>query len=248
MTVRAISGDWSSPPTDLRLGEHDVHLWRASLDSGRASLGTFETVLSADEHTRAARFIFPSDRDRFIVGRGVLRFILGQYTKQPAAAVSLTTDAQSKPRLRASDSATSLCFNVSHSQGIAVYAIARGRELGVDIEALRADVAAEEIAERFFSSTELAELRKLPPDRRDEGFLLCWTRKEAYVKALGAGLAIPLDSFTVSLTPNTPEVLRSADADRWTLRSFTPRPGYVGALVVEGNRWGLRLFDWPGRG
>ncbi|OFW21539.1 MAG: hypothetical protein A3H97_09740 [Acidobacteria bacterium RIFCSPLOWO2_02_FULL_65_29] len=238
------SENWSEPPRAPELEDGEVHLWRAFLDSEQISLREFEAVLADDERERASRFVFPRDRDRFIRGRGILRAILGQYTQRPAAAVQFVYDPQGKPRLRLGESDPPIRFNLAHSQGLAVYAFSRGREIGTDVEALRSDVPGEGVAEQFFSSRELAEFRCLPPELRVEGFFLCWTRKEAYLKALGTGLTVPTGAFDVSLTPGMPETLQSADGSRWTLRSFRPGDGYAGAVVAEGRDWGLRLWDW----
>lgn len=239
-----VSLNWSTPPGELRLAADDIHLWRAFLDCEPAILQRWEATLAKDERARASHFIFPRDRDRFVAARGILRAILSQYLRRPAAAVEFMYEPEGKPRLRAPDSVCPIRFNVSHSHGLAVFALCCNREIGVDVEAIRAEVTAEEIAERFFSSKELAEFRALPPGQRDEGFFACWTRKEAYVKARGSGLAIPLDSFDVSLTPGMPEELASVDSDRWMLHSFRPADGYAGALVAEGHDLRLHFWDW----
>jgi 4'-phosphopantetheinyl transferase len=240
----ALLPHWPPPPPEPRIGEKDVHVWRASLDCERAVLEHLQTSLTEDERARASRFVFPRDRDRFIAGRGILRSILGQYSRQPAAAVEFTYEPKGKPRLSSHDSNPAVRFSVSHSEGLAVYAFSCGREIGVDVEAIRSNLSNEGIAEQFFSSTELAEFRSLPREQSAEGFFLCWTRKEAYVKALGGGLTIPLDSFDVSLTPGMPETLSSADCGQWTLRSFRPSDGYAGAVVAEGKDWSLHFWDW----
>ena len=126
-------------------------------------------------------------------------------------------------------------FNLSHSHGLAVYAFALGREVGIDLEPIRPDFVSDDIAGRYFSTQELNELRALSPESGLEGFFLCWTSKEAYVKARGEGLQIPLESFSVSLTPGQREVLESADSSRWGLHSFQPAPRYVAAIVGEGK-------------
>ena len=238
----ATSSSWSPRPAELHLAEVDIHVWRAFLDSEDAR--RLEKVLTEDERARASRFVFPRDRDRFISGRGILRSILGQYLRRPASTIELTYEPAGKPRLRRLDFDPPICFNVSHSQGLAVYAFSRECEVGIDVEAIRSSDKGEQLAERFFSGKELAELRSLPVEMRDQGFFLCWTRKEAYVKARGAGLGIPLDSFDVSLTPGRPEELASSDSHHWMLRSFGPAEGCVGAVVAEGKNWGRRLWDW----
>jgi 4'-phosphopantetheinyl transferase len=160
--------------------------------------------------------------------------------------VEFTYGAAGKPALFLAGSEPSIHFNLSHSHGLAVYAFARRREVGIDVEAIRPKIARKEIADHSFSSRELAELQALPQELQDEGFFLCWTRKEAYIKARGSGMGIPLDSFEVSLTPGRPEELRSPDRHCWRLRSLEPAHGFVGAVVGEGTDWGMRLWDWNG--
>jgi 4'-phosphopantetheinyl transferase len=134
---------------------------------------------------------------------------------------------------------------------VALYAVARGREIGIDLEFMRCDLEVEEIAERFFSRRETATLRALPTDLRKYAFFLCWTRKEAYIKARGEGLSLPLNQFDVSLIPGEPAALLSAQPDsdealRWSLHEMTIASGYVAALAVEGRGWSLSCWQWPG--
>jgi 4'-phosphopantetheinyl transferase len=234
---------WALNPGTLELAENEIHIWRAYLDCGDSALGHFETTLASDETARANRFIFAPDRNRFIAARGILRDLLGRYLKRPPTDLEFDYQPEGKPFLR-KPSDQSLQFNLSHTHGLAMFCFARGRELGVDVELLRPDFAGDEIAARFFSADEIAELRALPSSSRTEGFFLCWTLKEAYVKARGGGLNIPLDSFHVSFTPGQPERLRSEDSSRWSICSFRPDPGYVGACVAEGAGWRPRHWDW----
>src|SRR6202035_65500 len=128
-------------------------------------------------------------------------------------------------------------FKLSQSNGLAVIGIVRERDLGIDVEMIRPDFASEEIAERYFSAKEIADLNKLPTKQRTDGFFLCWTRKEAYIKAKGDGLHIPLDSFDVSVSPEMPATLSSTDDSRWGINSFDPsaasEPRYAAAVVAE---------------
>ena len=241
MLSMSVASHWSARPAELRLVDNEIHVWRVFLDDERAF--DHHSVLSEDERARASRFVFPRDRDHFVTSRGILRSIIGRYLQRPAVAIDFSYEPQGKPRLRTS---TPIRFNLSHSHGLAVYAFSTDREIGIDVEAIRSEVTGERIAERFFSLKELAELRSLPPEKRHEAFFLCWTRKEAYVKAQGGGLGIPLDSFEVSLTPGMPETLVSSDSDRWMLRSFEPAERYAAAVVAEGKDWCLRLWDWRG--
>ena len=235
---------WATPSPELTLGNNDVHLWRASLDCEEAVLRRLETSLSAEEKSRAAKFVFAADRDHFIAARGILRELLAKYLHDSASAVKITYGRHGKPTLSSSDLDCSLHFNLSHSRGLAVYAFSMRREVGIDLEPIRSDFATEDIAERFFSPAEIKELASLPAPLKAKGFFQCWTRKEAYIKARGEGLQIPLDSFSVALTPGEPEQLRSADSARWSLRAFQPAEGYAGAVVGEGKGWELRYWQW----
>jgi len=162
--------------------------------------------LVPDERQRAERFRFERDRRRFIVAHGVLRDILGRYLKCSPAQVSFSYNQYGKPALAQESEAIGLRFNMSHSHEVALYALTRAREVGVDVELLREDFASLEIAERFFSRSEVALLNSLAPELRTDGFFNCWTRKEAYIKALGEGLSHPLDRFAVSLAPGSQRV------------------------------------------
>ena len=235
---------WTLPPPNVSLAADQVHVWRVSLERSAAEMQRAREILSSDETIRADRFYFQRDRDAFIAARGILRQLLGKYLSRPPAKLAFAVGAYGKPSLRQDSASLPVRFNVSHSQGLALMAFSLGRELGVDVESIRPDVATQEIAERYFAPQEIAELRSLPPALRAEGFFLCWTRKEAYVKALGQGLQIPLKSFHVGLTPSAPERLESADSDRWLLRSLRPAIGFVGAIVAEGKHWELRCWDW----
>jgi 4'-phosphopantetheinyl transferase len=234
---------WELNPESVDLGENQIHIWRAYLDCAEAVLRQFEATLAPDEKARSLRFIFQRDRDSFVAARGILRELLGRYLSRSPADLEFDYRPEGKPFLRKQFD-QSVHFNLSHSHGLALVGFARGRELGVDVELVRPDVSGDEIATRFFSPEEVAELRAFPASLRSQGFFLCWTLKEAYIKARGGGLNIPLDSFHVSFTPGQPERLRSEDSSRWSLCSFRPDPRYVGALVAEGTDWQPRYWDW----
>jgi 4'-phosphopantetheinyl transferase len=207
-------------------------------------LRQFEATLSADERARASRFSFQRDRDAFVATRGILRELLGRYTSQLPADLEFDYNPRDKPLLRRKPLELAVEFNISDSHGMALLAFAVGHQLGIDVELVRPEMPHDGIAERFFSPQEIVELHALPRSQRAEGFFLCWTRKEAYIKARGEGPLIPLESFSVALTPGQPERLESADSHRWSLRSLKPDPAYVGALVAEGTGWRMRCWDW----
>lgn len=235
---------WELSPERLVLEADEVHVWRVFLNCSEKELHEFKATLACNETARAQRFVFQMDRDYFVATRGVLRQLLGRYLNRAAADVEFEYGPQGKPVLRTESSQKPVQFNVSHSHGVALLAFAIRRQVGVDVELVRPDFASGKIAERFFSEQEVLELRSLPPATQNEGFFLCWTRKEAYIKARGEGLQIALKSFHVSLTPGKAERLQAEDESCWSLRSLLPGPQYVGAIVAEGKDWQLRGWDW----
>jgi 4'-phosphopantetheinyl transferase len=238
------ANSWADSPRKVDLRGGEIHVWRARLECDEPRIRRFEATLSSDEISRAERFHFPQDRSAYVICRGIMRELLARYLGRSASEHEFCYGPWGKPFLRQDNPSRSIQFNISHSQGWALLAFGIGRNLGVDVEFVRADVAVDELAERYFSVQEIAELKALPPPMRAEGFFLCWTRKEAYIKARGEGLQISLDSFHVSLTPGMPECLQSLDSSRWNLRSLNPDSGYVGALAAEGHDWQLRCWDW----
>jgi 4'-phosphopantetheinyl transferase len=232
---------WSQPPQELSLEQDELHIWRAWLDVEPQERARLCSYLGKDEVSRAQRFVFPRDRDHFVVARGRLRELLGKYQHRPPNAVQFKTGRYGK--LSLVDDGDPLRFNLSHSHGLALYGFCIGREIGIDTEKIRPEFAGEEIAKRYFSATEQRELAELPKELRDTAFFLCWTRKEAYIKAHGDGLQIPLDSFDVSLKPGEPETLRSMDSGRWSMRSFVPAPEYLGAIITEAEIQSVHFLE-----
>jgi 4'-phosphopantetheinyl transferase len=235
----------SSSRSALRLAENDVHVWRADLDIATPALDHLSAHLSPEEKAKAARFVSPTDRNRFTLGRAILRELLGRYLQLPAANICIEAAPRGKPLLRMGSTVPDVRFNLSHSHGLALYAFALQREVGIDVEMIRPGFATEDSLDRYFSVREREGLRNIPSEQRSEAFFLCWTRKEAYIKARGEGLYIPLDSFDVTLTPNEEAVLTSTDSKRWELHSIHPGPGFVGALVVETPGSQLKFWEWP---
>jgi 4'-phosphopantetheinyl transferase len=241
---------WSVPPDALSLENDEVHVWRAPLDLEASQVESLYGLLTAEETARAGRYYFDRDRRRFIVGRGLLRIMLGRYLKAAPERIRLCITPHGKPELAGEDGNETVRFNLSHSDGLALYAFTRSRRIGVDLELISRHHGDERIPERFFSPREVGALRRLSADVQLEAFFNCWTRKEAYIKAIGDGLSMPLDQFDVSLAPGEPAALLSTkgdprEASRWSLRSLIPAPGYVGALAVEGHDWRLRGWEWP---
>lgn len=193
-----------------------------------ASLSAFCRTLGADERERACRFRFARDRRRFILRRGALRALLARRLGCAASAIGYSRNEFGKPSVAESD----VRFNVSHSHGIALYAIGEGAEVGCDIERVDPALDIEAIAERFFAPQEIRMLRSLPDHLRHTGFFNCWTRKEAYLKCRGCGLSARPDSCVVSLVPGEPAQLLAGD-DGVSLSSLETVPGYRAALAVE---------------
>ena len=248
---RSFPAEWQMPPSDLRLMDDEVHVWGAYLDQPASFVSRMLRNLSADERTRAERFRLPQDRHRYIIAHGILRALLAQYLNVEPADLPLHSLPHGKPVLAPAPSGNQIQFNLSHSHELALYAIGRGRQLGIDIEWTRAQPLAEEVAESFFSPREVAALRALPQSRRSDAFFACWTQKEAYTKARGEGLRKPLDQFAVVVASDQPAALLYDGADsqavsRWSLQSLDVGPDYAASLAVEGNGWQLRCWRWTG--
>lgn len=247
--MTALDCTWSFPPADLALSSNDVHVWRVYLDQPAQRLQQLAQTLSADELTKAERFYFERDRKHFIVGRGFLRSILGRYLDIEPGRLQFCYGSHGKPALAETPGRIILRFNLSHSQGLALYAVTCDREIGVDLEYIRPMPEAEQIVKRFFSAREHSVFCSIPPSQKHEAFFHCWTRKEAYLKAIGDGLAHSLDRIEVSLAPGEPAKLLSIEgspqkAARWSLQELKPAPGYVAAIAVEGSAWRLARWQW----
>jgi 4'-phosphopantetheinyl transferase len=248
----------------LELHANDVHIWLAKLDDFAAD--SLQPLLTEDELARAARFHFAKDRNHFMVARGWLRRLLGAYLDINARDLRFSYAEKGKPALeveqpdllnrrsldrgsldRDSLDQGSLNFNLAHSNALAIYAFSRDREVGVDLEFMRDDLADEKIAERFFSPGENEVLKGLPAELRKQAFFDCWTRKEAYIKARGEGLSMPLAEFDVSLAPGDAAALLSnhkepEEVARWSMQSVVAPAGYVAAVVAAGHGWQVKMF------
>jgi 4'-phosphopantetheinyl transferase len=239
---------WNKPPQLLSLAQDEVHVWRTSLDVVPSTLDALTLTLAPDELQRANRFRFYKGRLDFIVARGALRAILARYLRTDPRELRFAYGSHGKPELAGNFGEPMLRFNLSHAHRLALFAISSGREVGIDVEWVRPEFAGEQIAESFFSRREVLALRSLPPEKQTEAFFNCWTRKEAYIKARGEGLSIPLDKFQVSLTPGEPAELLRVEGDpketaRWIISELMPGTGYVAALAVSGAGWKAHGWD-----
>lgn len=237
--------DWLTPTAFPPLPPSEVHVWKISLD-GDDRARELRTLLDDDERARADRFAFDPLRRRFTISHGAMRIILGCALGRDPAALHFDVGQFGKPWLVDAGDVT---FSLSHSGEMALLAVARGRHIGVDIEHTERRMPEDKFVERFFSPAEVARYLALPPDRRAEAFFNGWTRKEAYIKALGEGLMRPLDSFDVSLAPGDPPALLSVrnapdEPARWRMKSLNPGPDYAAAIVAEGHDWQLKQWVW----
>ena len=226
------------------LSGRDVHVWAVGTDVPSAVAEKFELHLGPDEKGRAARFRFDHLRESFVVARGVLRILLGRYLGVSPSSIRLKYGSRGKPALAGP---ACLDFSVSHSAALALFAFTTGCEVGVDIEQIRPLKDMQSIASRFFCSEEATELMSLAANQREHGFYLCWTRKEAYIKATGDGLSAPLDGFRVTLQPNQPARFihlanDTSAAEAWTVQDLQLAPNYAAALAYRDPRRPVALF------
>ncbi|KJH72734.1 4'-phosphopantetheinyl transferase family protein [Aliterella atlantica] len=234
---------WQMPPQKLSLSQSEVHIWRVFLDRPAGSINQLAQTLSADEYARAERFYFERDKNRFIVARAALRAILGSYLSIAADKVQFCYGHRGKPALAQTHAQSRLCFNLSHSEELAVCAITRDREVGVDVEFIRPITEAEQIAKRYFSARENASFQALPNSDKQAGFFYHWTRKEAYLKAEGEGLSANCDRFDASVASEEAKI--QGTGDRWFLQGFTPAPNYIATVAVEGKGWEVTYWQIP---
>jgi len=244
---------WSVPGWAPEMQVAEVHVWRCRLESPPGESAKLGEDLSPSEKNRAARFVREEDRRRFILSHSALRGILGSYLQVDPKRIAFRVNRYGKPFLGGQFRKSDMRFNMAHSGSFALVAIAWGREIGVDVELVRDAVDFLQIAERFFSIEERRYLSSQPSTRMKEAFFQCWSRKEAYIKALGKGLSYPLEGFSV--------VVSDEDGDRTEidapctksssclhLTNLSPGPGYVGALAVAGFREEPRRFEYDHHG
>jgi 4'-phosphopantetheinyl transferase len=236
--------DWPPAPADLDVAPSEVHVWAVDLALPGHLLFELEAVLDSGERERAARFVRPIHRDRFIAAHGQLRRLLGSVLHLAPGDIRFTAGPQGKPALSPGLPGV-LEFNLAHSGDVALVALSHSRAVGVDVEEAHAMPDAAAIAARFFSAHEQAALAALPEADRQAAFFDIWTRKEAWIKAVGSGLSYPLDQFTVSLAAGAEDCLLSADGamiGQWRLRALSTPPGYAAAVAAEGRDWALHVW------
>jgi 4'-phosphopantetheinyl transferase len=228
----------------VRIADSDIHIWQVWTGGPDAAIRELQMLLSPDERERANRFRFEHLRWAFTVRRGALRILLGRYLGVRPEELIYEHVANGKPLVR---SPLGIEFNTSRTEGLAVFAFARSLEIGVDVERIRPIPDKHAIAQRFFCAEEAAELASLPESQHDLAFHLCWTRKEAYIKAIGQGLSAPLDAFRVTLRPEEParfiHILQDPGLTReWALHNLTLTSGYAAALAYRGAERDVTVF------
>jgi 4'-phosphopantetheinyl transferase len=226
-----------------------VDIWHISIEPTPDKIAEARTLLSPDELERAARFHFDVHRNRYIAGRAALRSILAHYLGIPPQALAFIYGDKGKPALAAQVNSRRLEFNLSHSHERALLGITAGSIIGVDIERINPEFGTDEIATHFFSAFEVDTLLAVPKPERGTTFFNCWTRKEAYIKAVGEGLSLPLDSFDVAFGPGVEAALLRVDAapdapSHWRMYDIHAPEGYAAAIAVEGTEHKLRQREW----
>jgi 4'-phosphopantetheinyl transferase len=244
----------SLPPVARSLPDDEVHVWHADLDrlpagiwGSRAHSRSFpscELLLEPSEREHAARFRFPRDRQRFIACHALLRLILASYTGRPPEALRFAYGQFGKPSLAPKSGGSQLCFNLAHSDGLALYAVARQREVGVDVERIFPDVVTGGLVEKLFCHSERLAFQALPESARCKAFFDCWTRKEACLKAMGVGLQVEPGSFAAPRDREELGALWQGSATRWSVQTFEPAAGFAAAVSAEGGGWSARLRRW----
>ena len=241
--------DCSFPPrvldSGLLLGDREVHLWLADLQISATDRDRLFKHLSDDEVQRAKRYRFEKDQNAFIASRGILRMLLGAYAGMHPAEIQFSYRDRGKPELANSKSISDLQFNLSHANGMALYAIAHHLTVGVDLEFHRPTADLEQLSKRFFSAQEYAIICALPPEQRQPCFFRLWTCKEAYIKATGDGL-MGLSTATLAFDIGQSFKILGLEASTrlkhsWSLVQFQPLTRYTAAMAVASQDYHLRL-------
>lgn len=240
---------WSPGPLHPEIADGEVQVWRINLDTDQAAVDQCRHVLSEDELARAEAFRYLTDRNRWTLARGLLRVVIGRYLYLEPKAVELQAPDQGKPSVRGDQNAIDLRFNISHCEGIALFAFSVGREVGVDVERIRTDISTDEVAAHVFSPEEILAMNEAVGRDRFESFFAYWTCKEAYVKAIGHGLSYPMARFTVRWAEDAGGCVSIEDAVQKTsdvtIQRLTVGPDHSAAVALVGEMKRLRCWHGP---
>jgi 4'-phosphopantetheinyl transferase len=236
----------SNPSSSFLLRENEVHIWSVQINGESISQQGCEDLLSSLEQDRASKFKFETDRRRYVITHAALRTILSVYVNSPARELQFASGPYGKPKLAPIHGKKKFEFNLSHSHEMALVAVTRGREIGVDVEWVRENFAFDEVAQRFFTTREVAALHALPLHLQREAFYKCWTSKEAFLKAKGTGLSGKLEEVEIILTAEEGVRVNGTVPNR-SLIELIVEGGYVAALVVDGVQPRLTYYAWGWR-
>ena len=242
-----MNDNWQTPPDNLEISPRHVDVWLASTQVGEAQVRAYTKSLSREELARAQKFRSKTAHREYIVTRGLLRQALSETAGLDLAGVDFLYGEHGKPRLDARVPGGTVAFNVSHSHGLALVALAPGGRLGVDLEKIRPEVEWRDLARRYFSDAECRDLERRGDGDGMKAFFACWTRKEAFVKALGAGVSYGLKEFDVSIGPDEDYAaltLRSRDEDAsgWLVKNLPVPDSHAAALAVDRPACNFRLW------
>ncbi|MBN2040683.1 MAG: 4'-phosphopantetheinyl transferase superfamily protein [Spirochaetes bacterium] len=239
---------WKTPEMPAILKGNEAHIWLVEINKQVRELDYYASILTSDEKKRSSRFVFEKDRNRDIINRAVLRLLLSKYIKIDPGRINYNYNKFNKPELSHPVN-NELKFNLSHSGNLIIYAFSLRREIGIDIEKKRELNDADGIISRFCSEQEKSEYFSYPAEERGNIFISCWTRKEAYIKARGEGLAFPLNNFTMTLAPDKSPALmhvkdEKAEEKRWSFYNIIVPDDYNSTLAIEGNNIKLLYYKW----
>lgn len=240
---------WPIAPPQPQLTADAIHIWLVNLNQiAAADYQQLNHYLNDDEQARAARFVYERDRNHFIAARGILREILSRYIVVDPINLQFSYSEKGKPALNLSTSPQPLHFNLSHAHGMAIYAITRINSIGIDIEYNGRQIKDLEIAERFFAKEEISALKQLPLEQQQAGFYTIWTRKEAFIKALGTGLSYPLDQFAVNIDSDKAALINvhndASAMNEWSLVNIAIDENYKAALAIAAKEFNVQQWYW----
>ena len=238
---------WSSVPSNLWLANNEVHVWCVDLSALELDTNSLRLNLPEDENAKADTFHFQNDRENYIARHAMLRNILGRYVSLESEHIRLSYSSHGKPSLADYHHNHRIRFSLSHSKGVVLYAITRGREVGVDVERIVPNIMDEQFVAYVFSHKERSAIQSLPSELRRNASFQSWTRKEAYGKALGRGLDYNLKQLNVSNAFCERNLLSNRNNDAhdircWTIRDLELGPGYAGSIVAEGHDWAFQCW------